>query len=200
MREKLKTATFILLLCSGCLWAEVIGNYYADEDQELFLLPNSAALGGADMALGRSAQPLGNPANLPIDSVRDVSLSYAGYFQNSFTTSTASYMGPIDNRSALSVSVSYFLIPGIELYSDTVIPANVPTASASDVLFRVGYGITALRLSNNVVLNAGAAINAERRGLIDYTGYDIGADGGVNLYSTSGSSRRPVRRESWFRT
>ncbi len=181
MHAKLKSTALVVLCVSGCLWAEVTGNYYADENQELFLMPKSAALGGADMALGRSSQPLGNPANLPTDSLRDVSLSYANYYQNSFSTSAASYMGPIDDRSAISVSVSYFLVPGIEIYSDTVIPANVPTASASDILLRVGYGITALRLSNSAVLNAGAAINAERRGLIDYTGYAIGADGGANL-------------------
>ncbi len=181
MLAKLKSAALVVLCVSGCLWAQVTGNFYADQNQELFLMPKSAALGGADMALGRSPQPLGNPANLPTDSLRDVSLSYANYFQNSFSTSAASYMGPIDNRSALSVSVSYFLVPGIEVNSDTLIPANVPTASASDVLFRVGYGITALRLSNSAVVDVGAAINAERRGLIDYTGYAIGADGGANL-------------------
>jgi len=181
MREKLKTVSFIVLWLSGCLFAQVVGNDYADDNLDIFLLPKSAALGGADMALDRSAQPLGNPANLPTDSMREVSLSYADYFQNTYSTSSVSYMGPIDGRSAIGISISYLLVPGIELYSDTVIPANVPTASASDILLRVGYGFTLLQLSNTVAVNAGAAINAERLGLIDYTGYEIGADGGVNF-------------------
>ncbi len=181
MHDTLKTASLFALWFAGCLYAQVAGNYYADDNRDIYMLPKSAALGGADMALGRSAQPLSNPANLPTDSIRDVALSYADYFQNSYSTSSASYMGPIDGRSAIGVSVSYLLVPGIELYSDTVIPANIPTASASDILLRIGYGITLLHLSSSVALNAGAAVNAERRGLIDYTGYGIGADGGVNL-------------------
>lgn len=183
MIQNFRIAACSVLGVWGCLFAlEIQGNYYADEDRELFLMPRSAALGGADAALSSSALPLGNPANLTVDSMRNIALAYAGYYQNSFSTSSLSYTGMIDNGSALGVSISYLLVPDIELHPDTNYQANVPTVNASDLFFRVSYGTVLWRLSNEIALHGGAAINGEKRNLIEYTGYGIGADAGLNLF------------------
>jgi hypothetical protein len=125
--------------------------------------------------------PLSNPASLPADSIREISLAYAGYFQNSYSTSALSYIGPVDNFSSIGVSASYILVPGIEFHDDTIVPVNVPLKTSSDFFFRISYGRKLLQFGNQYVLSAGAAINTERRNLIGWTSYGIGADAGVNI-------------------
>lgn len=157
------------------------GNYYADADRDLFLLPKSAAMSGADMCLFRSTGPLGNPANLANDSVHEAALSYAGYFQNSYSVSTLSYGGPVDRKSGIGVSLGYLLVPDIPMIEGTVLPSVIPTRSASNLFFRFGYGRRIFSLSRGVELHAGAALNLMRTDLVGWTGYGIGADGGITM-------------------
>ena len=140
-------------------------------------------MAGADAAIGRSASPLGNPATLQNDSAKEVCLSYADYFENTYSTSSLSFIGPIDSRSSVGVSVGYVLVPDIEIHpaSDTVVPANVATQSSSDLLFRISYGRKMAKLGDRFELSAGGAINAERRDLVGWTGYGIGADAGLDV-------------------
>jgi hypothetical protein len=141
------------------------------------------------MSLTRSAAPLGNPANLCSDSIKEISLTYAGYFQNTFSTSGLSFISPVDNQSSVGVSASYLLVPGIEIHEDTVVPQRVPTKSSSDLFFRLGYGRTIITAASGIEVRGGAAINAERMNLINWTGYGIGADAGVSaVFSGSGAA------------
>jgi hypothetical protein len=176
-----KTILSVLCLCTALIAGEIAGNYYSDANRDIFLLPKSAAMAGADVAIGRSASPLSNPAALQNDSAKELSLAYAGYFQNTYSTSALSYIGPVDSRSSFGVSASYVLVPGIEMYDDTIIPANVPTRSCSDLLFRVSYARKLVQFMDQITLSAGAAINAERRNLVGWTGYGIGADAGLDF-------------------
>lgn len=181
----MKRGKFILFLapclCGQLYAAGATGNYYADLNREIFLLPKSAAMAGADMTVTRSAVSFGNPAGLPADSVKELSLAYAGYIQNSYSTSALSYVGPVDNVSCIGISASYILVPGIEFHDDTIVPANVPVKSSSDLFLRISYGRKILRFGKKYELSAGAAVNAERRNLIGWTGYGIGTDAGLNL-------------------
>jgi len=176
------TGYFLFSACvCGSLFAGTEGNYYADANREIFLLPKSAAMAGSDMAISRSASPLSNAATLPIDSIRELSLAYAGYFQNTYSTGALSYVGPVDGKSSIGVSASYVLIPGIEIYDDTIVPANIQTKTGSDFFFRISYGRKLMRFGERITVTAGAAINAERRNLVGWTGYGIGADAGLNV-------------------
>jgi hypothetical protein len=158
------------------------GNYYADENREIFLLPKSAAMAGSDRAVGRSASPLSNAAGLPGDSAKEVAIAYAGYFQNTYSTGSLSYIGPVDGRSCIGISASYIVIPDIEIYDDTIIPANIPTKTSSDIFFRISYGRRLARFGDRFSVTAGAAINAERLNLVGWTGYGMGVDAGMSVF------------------
>jgi hypothetical protein len=171
--------------CGSLAAGQIKGNYYADANREIFVFPKSAAVAGSDAVINRSASPRGSPASLPGDSIKELSLAYAGYFQNTYSTGALSYIGPVDSVSCIGISASYILVPGIEIHEDTVMPTNIPTKTGSDMLFRVSYGRKLMRLGERVTITAGAAVNAERLDLIGWTGYGIGADAGFNvLYST----------------
>jgi hypothetical protein len=180
---KVKAITYLLFsayLCGSLTAGETKGNYYADANREIFLLPTSAAMAGSDMAISRSASPLSNAASLPNDSGKEVTLAYAGYFQNTYSTGTLSYIGPVDGRSCIGISASYILIPDIDINPDTA-HLFQEKATSSDFFFRVSYGRKLLKLGQRIMVTAGAAINAERRNLVGWTGYGIGADAGVDI-------------------
>lgn len=181
--------TTLLFLCSACFFGAKVqgsGNYYADVNRELLVMPKSSAMAGADITFFRSAAQLANPANLAGDSVKEASVAYANYFQNTYSTSGVSFLGPVDGRSSFGASVSYVLIPDIKI-SDQVTDQNnqivspTRTKNASDVFFRVCYGRKLFAFSNDIQVQAGLAVNGERRNLVDWTGYGIGADFGANV-------------------
>lgn len=170
----------------GAIAQGTSGNYYADVNRELLVMPKSSAMAGADITIFRSAAQLANPANLASDSVREASVAYANYFQNTYSTCGVSYIGPVDNRSSFGASVSYVLIPDIKI-SDEMTDQNdqivspTRTRNASDLFFRVCYGRKLVSFSNDIQLQAGIAINGERRNLVDWTGYGIGTDFGADV-------------------
>ncbi|MCU0609808.1 MAG: hypothetical protein MUF22_08595 [Chitinispirillaceae bacterium] len=178
--KKQISITCILLSAVSLAFGEMAGNYYSGPDNEIFVLPASAAMACADMSSSRSTAPLSNPANLANDSLREASLSYASYFQNTYSTSAFSMISPIDKRSGIGISLSYVMIPDI---NQTVYPPpvtdNIQTATASDLLVRIAYGLS-LYARRGIAVRAGAAVNAQRRDLTgDIVGYGIGADAGV---------------------
>ncbi|MBN1130739.1 MAG: hypothetical protein JXA71_17250 [Chitinispirillaceae bacterium] len=178
-----KVVLLLVALCGFSVAGDVQGNYYGDANKELFVMPKSSAMGGSDMSLLRSAQPMSNPANLNLDSASEVALSYAGFYQNTFSTSGLSYLGSINRHSSFSLSMSYLLVPGIELNNDTVI-TGVRTASASELYFRAGYGRTIWQFPRGINLLVGVAVNGLRKNLINETGYGIGIDIGTSLFFT----------------
>jgi hypothetical protein len=132
-----------------------------------------------------------NPANLALDSSTEISLSYASYYQNSFSTSILSYAGSIDAVSGFGVSLSYLYVPdirgtqnlqtdqdGTPVYDDQ----KFQYSSYSDIFFHAGYGRQLIK-SRRLALTAGAGINAQRQRLAfnQYRGYSMGLDGGVAL-------------------
>ena len=174
-------ALIFCLVCQLALSSDALeGNYYADANRELFASPKSAAMGGADATFARSALPLSNPSNLATDSLKEASLSYAGYFQNTFSVSSMSFMSPVDNRSGFGVSFSYRLIPDINL-SPSGDSGVTRTTSSPQLFFRAGYGRSIVRLNKDMEIIAGAAVNGERRDNVDLVGYGIGLDVGANL-------------------
>jgi hypothetical protein len=181
-----KPSIFFICFCGMLNAGDIQGNYYADVNREIFLLPKSASMAGSDMAISRSASPLSNPACLPSDSVKEISLAYAGYFQNTYSTCALSYIGSVDRLSCIGVSANYILVPDINISPDTAHPFQ-ETATSSDLFFRISYGRQLLRfgklfnLNAQYTLDAGVALNAERLNLLGWTGYGIGADAGLDF-------------------
>jgi hypothetical protein len=170
-----------VLLCLFCTLQalDIEGSRYLDLNKELYVMPRSSAMGGSDMSLVRSAQPMSNPANLSGDSVHIVELAYAGFYNNAFSTSALSYLSPIDAKSSFGVSLSYLLVPGILIDNDTIFSGIED--QAYELYFRAGYGRTLLNIGDQIVLSAGGALNGERMDLIGEIGYSIALDIGTSL-------------------
>jgi hypothetical protein len=187
---------FILLESAFfCFPAEVFSEspqgrmYYSDNTRELFYLPRSASVAGADYVFARDGSPQINPANLAFDSSADFSLSYASYYQNAFSTSILSYAASIDRESGFGISLSYLYVPdirgtqnlqaepdGTPIYDDQ----RFQYSTYSDIYFHAGYGRIFYK-SRSVALTFGAGINAQRQRLAfnEYRGYSMGLDGGA---------------------
>lgn len=165
------------------------GNYYSDNTRELFVVPRSASLAGADYVFAHDGTPQVNPANLAFDSSTEISLSYASYYQNTFSTSILSYAGKIDDASGFGISLSYLYVPdirgtqdlqtdqdGVPIYDDQ----KFQYSTYSDIFFHAGYGRQLIK-SRRLELTAGLGINAQRQRLAfnEYRGYSMGLDGGV---------------------
>jgi|WetSurMetagenome_2_1015567.scaffolds.fasta_scaffold00272_5 hypothetical protein len=179
--------TVIPFVCAfGAEW-----NYYSDNTREMFVLPRAAASAASDIMFTRDGGGESNAGALPFDSANELTLSYAAYYQNSFSTSMLSYAGAIDRMSGFGVSLSYLYNPGIrgtqnlEVGSDGV-PVWDPTrftySTESILSFHAAYG-RALTFGNRFELGLGAALNALRHSLPfgEYRGYGMGLDAGIVL-------------------
>ncbi len=186
----MKPGAFFLIL--GLAWAPgVVGkNYYADNNRDLFLLPRSAAVGSSDFVFNRDGANQSNPANVTSDSSSDISLAYAGFFQNTFSSSILSYVTPVSNNSGIGISFGYISIPDIEYTENltTMIdgsievpvydPSRIRYVTASEMYLHFAYGYKHL-IRRGIEAAAGMAINAQRVNLPPYRGYGIGFDGGA---------------------
>jgi hypothetical protein len=165
-------------------------NYYADNNRDLFLLPRSSALGSSDFVFSRDGTNQSNPANLADDSLSELCLAYAGFYQNAFNTSVLSYSAPVTDHSGIGLSAGYLYNPDIPVTdhlqtmsvgSDIVPvydPSRINYISGSELYVHFGYGYKH-QLVPGIKVSAGAAINALRHNLSPYRGYGIGCDGGA---------------------
>jgi hypothetical protein len=161
---------------------------YADFNRSLIITPQSAAVGGADLGFNNGAMPGYSASNLTLDSMNVVNLSYANYFDNSFSTSTVSYVNHIRSTIGLGVSAGYIFIPDIEdnrmldsSEANTLrFDKDITLTNCSHIYFRTGLGF---RYGSElpVQLSSGISLNASRIRLIDYNGYGVGIDIGSGL-------------------
>jgi hypothetical protein len=170
---------FLAGLFGSSTAAEVQGNMYADINNGLFVNAKSTSMADAGISLERSANPLGNPANLTLDSVNEAELTYAGFYRNVFSISALSYLGRIDKVSSFGVSMSYLLIPEINISTDSVYVDKM--ANASELFFRAGYGRKIWQSGNKIMVTAGGALNGLRKNYVDQLGYGIGLDIGSTV-------------------
>ncbi|HEX7510178.1 MAG TPA: hypothetical protein VF335_02680 [Chitinivibrionales bacterium] len=168
-------------------------NVYSDGNRGLFLLPQSSAVATSDFVFSRDGTNQTNPANLAFDSISVVAMSYAGFYQNSFSSSMLSYVTPVSRYSGIGFSLGYLYNPNImntenlqtvEI-NNTTVPVwdstRVSTFSESQIYFHAAYGF--LRpLSSAIEVGAGVGINAQRHSLEPYRGYGLGCDGGVLIH------------------
>jgi hypothetical protein len=180
-----RTIIFLLSACTGVFAA----NYYeyADINRELMLLPASVSLAGADLNLSSGACFGSSPANLPFDSLNSLALSYANYFQNTFSTSLLSFSGPADSNGGIGITAGYVYVPNIEDNRTTTNTENgnfiydYKIKNCSDIFLRFGYGHL-FPLNSRWIFSAGVAANARRTRLIEFSGYGLGLDAGIKLY------------------
>ncbi len=181
-----KSVLFILCICSLAA-SKTKFNEYADINRELMLLPVSAALGGADLSISSGASFGSSPANLCNDTINSIELSYANFYQNTFSTSILSFSGPTSEHSGIGITTGYVYIPDIEDNRESILNNNnifesKKITNASDLYMRFSYGYR-FDLNSFWGLSAGAAANARRVRLIDFTGYGLGLDAGIRLYN-----------------
>ncbi|MBD3316166.1 MAG: hypothetical protein GF344_10290 [Chitinivibrionales bacterium] len=170
------------------------GDPYSNTNRSLFVLPSFSALAGSALAHSYDGSAMSNPANLSLDSSREISVSYAGHYLNTFSSSVISYATPIGRGSGIGVSLAYLHLPDIEdtrgLETEDVLHDSLPwpvydntrirMESMSEVMVNVAYG-RAFDLRPGIKLAVGGAVHALRRRLIEVMGYGIGLDLGTTL-------------------
>ncbi|NLE02013.1 MAG: hypothetical protein GX640_19285 [Fibrobacter sp.] len=161
-------------------FAGLNSNFYLDANDELINIPQSVALSGADMAIGSGISPESSPANLAFDTIHRLSVSYANYFQNTYSTSVIGFNAPLGSGIGLGVTAAYVFIPDIDLSPDSTEPVVTGSTNCSYIYFRIGAS-KRFTIQKNIEFSAGAALSAKRTKLVVYRGYNIGLDGGVRV-------------------
>lgn len=180
----IKKLCFFLLCGLSLVAGSSKFNYYSDQNRELMLLPSSTALAGADLALNSGSGYYGSASNLPYDTINSLSLSYANYYQNTFSSSILSFTGPAGENNGVGITAGYVFVPDIEDNRKSTVTANqmvihqFEMKSGSDIFVRFGYG-HAFDFRNKWTFSAGVAANARRTRLIEISGYGIGLDAGL---------------------
>ncbi|HMA64742.1 MAG: hypothetical protein ACM31E_00180 [Fibrobacterota bacterium] len=180
----MKKLLFFLLCVASLVLGSSEFNYYSDQNRELMLLPSSTALAGADLALNSGSGYYGSPSNLPYDTMNSLSLSYANYYQNTFSSSILSFTGPAGKDNGIGITFGYVYVPEIEDNRKSTVTANQKVIhqyemkNGSDIFVRFGYG-RAVDFRNAWAFSAGVAANARRTRLIEISGYGIGLDAGL---------------------
>ncbi|MFP4417611.1 MAG: hypothetical protein ACLFSB_10105 [Chitinispirillaceae bacterium] len=153
-------------------------------------------MGHANLAYGRDGGPTSNPANLPLDSVTDIALSYGGFWGNAFSTSVISYATSLSENDGFGVSLGYLHVPNIKdtrgltiLEDNTIVydESDISYETTSELYLTFGYG-KSFKLNSKYILSTGLALHAQRRRLLEdenngtQVGYGIGADIGATLH------------------
>ena len=177
---------FIVVL-AVCSFAEIERNEYAGVSEQLMVTPTSAAMAGSDLSIGNGATVESTPANLPFDSLNRLSLSYAGFFGNVFSSSMLTYSGKIQDKTGISLLLGYLYFPDIpNTLGSTVaddgslMEVKITNYAASKIIFRAGVGRSIL-IHPKMTLSGGIALNAQRARLPE-TGYGIGMDLGIKSF------------------
>ncbi len=174
-----------VLISSG--YADTRGSMYSDINDELMNSPHSEAMAGSDLSMSSGALPSSTPANLAFDSLSTISLSYANYFQNSFSTSLLSFTTSAGENLGYGITAGYVYVPQIEITEnadtngsgDPVYDPEI--VSCSSIFFRIGLG-GKTRIRESMDLAFGGALNGRRTRLPDYRGYRIGMDLGAKMF------------------
>lgn len=186
-KNQLRQIVTVVLSYSFYAFAATEYSEYADLNRELMFLPVSASMGGADLSFSAGAAYGSSPANLPFDTSNSLTLSYANFYQNTFSSSILSYSGPAGSKSGIGITAGYIYIPDVEdnrnsivTDNNTLIPVN-KTRNCSDIYVRFSYGHR-FDITPAWVVSAGLALNGRRSRLLEYSGYGIGADLGAKVY------------------
>lgn len=183
-----------MLVFSTIAFSEITHGYYVDVADELMTTPVSAAKVGSDLTLSSGVSVESTPANLPFDTMNHLSLSYAGYYGNVFSSSIVSYSGQPAENTGIGILAGYIYIPDIQDTrastvddSGRLAEAKISYFSASKVLFRAGVGRMFFN-SDQFSVSAGIAANAKRVRLPEKS-YSVSLDGGLRGYmKTTGLS------------
>jgi hypothetical protein len=192
----IKTVLFIFLTIFYC-FAEIEKNEYESIADQLMVTPTSAALAGSDLSIGSGASVESTPANLPFDSLNRISLSYAGYYGNIFSTSMLTFSSKIQKKTGISVLLGYIYVPDILDTRSSITTDDgelteviIEPYAASKMIFRAGLGHLFL-IHPKLEISGGVALNAKRARLdrSSETGYGVGMDLGVRgFFPRSGIS------------
>ncbi len=165
------------------------GESYADANRRIFYFPAQAALGYSDLCFARDGAPNSNPAALANGDAAELKMSHAGYFRNTYSSSVLSYVTTLERAGAIGVSLDYLYISDIidtrvggwGMTSDSVLivppESEWKHATSSEIYAHAAY---AYRWRfDRIALSAGVGLNVLRRRLLEWTGYGIGLDAGV---------------------
>lgn len=160
-------------------------DFYSNTNRQLYWLPRSTAMCFADRGMSIDGSPNMNPALLALAKEPQMSISYAGYYQNTISSSILSLTSALQSNIGLGLSINYLYIPDI-LITDhwatgaggELIVGDERYASASEMLAHGALGYRFPILPSCDIL-AGVAFNVRRQRDIEWTAYGFGLDGGA---------------------
>lgn len=182
---------FIVFLAIFFACQLMAADFYSNINKSLFVFPEYIATGGSDITFNRKAESVGNPANISLATNSEIALAYTGFFGNILNTTVASYTSPISGDNGFGVSIAYLFVPDIEITTgmlgagknatDTIFDTTlIYNESSSEIYVNFAFGHT-FKFSEKIHGSIGIALHSQRRRLIDYTGYGIGADAGLTV-------------------
>ena len=186
-----------VMLCFSNVFAML--DSYSDDNRNLYVAPRSLAMGSSAASTAGDALPTSNAAGLCFDTSARISLSYAGYYENAFSTTGLSFVKPLGKKTSAGISLAYLDVPNIRYNSESVVDSSGTfvdmrerTASASEVYLTID-GAHEVNFSKSSGLSIGGALHGMRRKLPDehgnpLTGYGIGLDAGLILFKNIGNA------------
>ncbi|MBD3240165.1 MAG: hypothetical protein GF331_06230 [Chitinivibrionales bacterium] len=170
---------------------------YVDANRRIYYFPAQAGLAYSDLCFARDGAPNSNPAALMEDASTELQLSYSGYFRNTYSSSMLSYVTSLERIGAIGVSLNYVYVPdvldnrGWETTSGgaPIVPpvSEWDYATVSEIYAHAAY---AYRWDfSRLSLSAGLGLNVLRRRLLEWTGYGIGLDGGLQVHFANSGVR-----------
>lgn len=164
---------------------------YADANRQIFYFPAQAGLAYSDLCFARDGAPNSNPAALAGGTGTELKISYTGYFRNTHSSSVLSYVTPLERAGVVGVSLNYLYVPGIidtraggwDTTSDGIVivppESEWEYATSSEIFAHAAYAYE--WGFDRLVLSAGVGLNVLRRRLLEWTGYGIGLDAGMQV-------------------
>lgn len=195
---KVRIFFLVIIFYVTSSFSAIIGGTYtfysSVTDNDILLPPASAAMGSSDLSSGSGTSLSSTPANLVFDTLSRLSLSYAGYFNNTFSTSILSWNSHPIRRTVISLLVGYIYIPDIiDTRQSTTTPEGelselrTSTFSSSKILIRTGIA-RSFDITRDIKIGLGVAANGIRKRLPDI-GYGVSLDAGAKtLFLKSGIS------------
>lgn len=181
-----KVIAWVLVLCSVGVLAQ---SEYTAVNNELFISTYSSSINRADIVFRADPSVTSNPAAMAGVSGNSISTGYTGYFKNTFSVTTASFIMDPGGRAGFGVYAGYLLVPDIMDTRDleeneegypVYDPERVSIETSSEMVCNIALGFNLVD-ADRILLSTGLSLHMHRKRLIEWTGYGAGINAGMIL-------------------
>jgi len=203
LKNLLKYQLFILCVTLPIIGAEY---RYLNSNTSLFSQARYTAVGQSFLAIGQSGGVTTNPANIYWQEKKELHLSYAGYYRNTFSVSNFDIVIPLPDNAGLGLSLNYLLVPDIENTQFLTKngehvnydPEKIIYSSHSDLMVAGSYARGLFESLESVNLAVGGRLEVIRRRLLQKYGYGLIFDLGTTLELVQSGLRFSILAKDLF--